>query len=202
MTKGCSLLLLCELVVYFRISKHPFSFYGCFLKSDFERMHFRCRFCFFQSGSCDRNQRTGPRQQGKPVLSHCGMSSYASVVEHPKLLSILSFFFLIRSHFPALHASIGLDIVNLSIELSCVVTVVPFPHQVVVQRCMMGCFSLHQCDLCGPVPAGRLGLYWFLLVSFLFNYDLTYELCNDIRKTVWNSLRLIPDRNMPMTECV
>lgn len=68
---------------------------------------------------------------------------HASVVEHPKFLSISSFFFLIRSHFPALNASIGLDIVNLSIELSCVVTVVPFPHQVVVQRCMMGCFSLH-----------------------------------------------------------
>lgn len=143
MTKWCSLLLLCKLVVYFRISKHPFSFYGCFLKSDFERMHFRCRFFFFFSKAL---------VMGTKELDHASKGNqfclivecpHASVVEHPKFLSISSFFFLIRSHFPALNASIGLDIVNLSIELSCVVTVVPFPHQVVVQRCMMGCFSLH-----------------------------------------------------------
>ncbi len=58
MTMGCSLLLLCKLV-YFGILRNPF--YGCFLKSDFERMHFCCRFCFvFSSGACDGNQRTGP----------------------------------------------------------------------------------------------------------------------------------------------
>lgn len=44
LTKGCSRLLLCKIVVYFRISQHPFSFCGCFLKSDFERMIF---FFFF-----------------------------------------------------------------------------------------------------------------------------------------------------------
>lgn len=46
------------------------------------------------------------------------MSSNASVVEHPKFVHfvILS---LICSHFPALHASIGLDVVNLSRALLC-----------------------------------------------------------------------------------
>ncbi len=50
-------------------------------------------------------------------------------------------------------------------------------------------------------PSRTLGIV-LVSLGLIFNYDLTYEFCDNIRKTVWNSLRLIPDRNMPMTECV
>lgn len=111
-----------------------------------------------------------------------------------------------RHYFPSfilifpLSFSIGLDIVNIILCCYC--------HSHSSQSC---CTEMHDgmfltsLGLCGPISAGRLaelGLYWFLLVLFLFSYDLTYKLCDNIRTTVWNSLRMIPDRNMPMTECV
>lgn len=75
LTKGCSLLLLYKIVVYFRISQHPFSLYGCFLKSDFERMNFRCLFSFVI---------------GTKELDHVSKGNqFCLVVECPFLTSLL-----------------------------------------------------------------------------------------------------------------
>lgn len=127
------------------------------------------------------------------------MSSYASVVEHPKCL-LLSLFLLFHNlvSLPlfGLHISIGLDIVILSRAILCCYCSMSSPN-----CCTEMHYGISHLSSDASRIEGVLGIVFWLSI-FIQLFDLHIVMATSDLETVSNFLRSNLDRLKPVTECV